>query len=235
MDRRTWLIGSLGLLAAPLAVDAQQAGKISRIGFLFFGSPAPSRELDAFRQGLREHGYIEGQNIAVEYRFASGEVERLPELAAELVRLKVDVIVTPGTPPSLAAKQATSTIPIGPAQRGVNPGSGDNRLRRRSEMRMLLDVKIPHETFNAAVRDGSVGEKLKRILEATKPEAVYFTERDGQRGAIMIVNLDDPSKIPAFAEPWFLTFNADVEFRVAMTPEDLARAGLDALGKKWAT
>ena len=101
-------------------------------------------------------------------------------------------------------------------------------------MRMLLDVKIPYETFNAAVRDGSAGEKLKRILEATKPEAVYFTERDGQRGAIMIVNLDDPSKIPAFAEPWFLTFNADVEFSVAMTPEDLARAGLDALGKKWA-
>ena len=101
-------------------------------------------------------------------------------------------------------------------------------------MRMLLDVKIPHEMFNAAVRDGSAGEKLKRILEATKPEAVYFTERHGQRGAIMIVNLDDPSKVPTFAEPWFLTFNADVEFHVTMTPEDLARAGLDALGKKWA-
>jgi hypothetical protein len=59
---------------------------------------------------------------------------------------------------------------------------------------MLLDVKIPHETFNTAVRDGSAGEKLKRILEATKPEAVYFTERDGRRGATMIVNLDDPSR-----------------------------------------
>lgn len=101
-------------------------------------------------------------------------------------------------------------------------------------MRMLLDVKIPHETFNAAVRDGSAGEKLKRILEATKPEAVYFTERDGHRGGILIVNLDDPSKIPTLVEPWFLTFNADVQIRVAMTPEDLARAGLDALGKKWA-
>ena len=101
-------------------------------------------------------------------------------------------------------------------------------------MRMLLDIKIPHETFNAAVRDGSVGEKLQRILEATKPEAVYFTGRDGRRGVTMIVNLEDPSKIPTFAEPWFLTFNADVEFRVTMTPEDLARAGLDALGKKWA-
>jgi len=101
-------------------------------------------------------------------------------------------------------------------------------------MKMLLQVRIPHENFNAAVRDGSAGDKLKRILEATKPEVVYFTEQDGERGAIMVVNLDDPSKVPMFAEPWFLTFNADVEFRVAMTPEDLARAGLDALGKKWA-
>ena len=101
-------------------------------------------------------------------------------------------------------------------------------------MRMLLHAKIPHETFNAAVRDGSAGQKLNRILEATKPEAIYFTEFEGQRSAILIVNLDDPSKVPMFAEPWFLTFNADVEFHVAMTPEDLARAGLDALGKKWA-
>jgi hypothetical protein len=101
-------------------------------------------------------------------------------------------------------------------------------------MRMLLHAKIPHETFNAAVRDGSAGHKLNRILEATKPEAIYFTEFEGRRGAILIINLDDPSKVPMFAEPWFLTFNADVEFHVAMTPEDLARAGLDALGKKWA-
>ena len=101
-------------------------------------------------------------------------------------------------------------------------------------MRMLLFVKIPHETFNAAVRDGSAGDKLKRILEAAKPETVYFTERDGHRGAVMVVTLEDPSKIPMFTEPWFLTFNADVEFHAAMTPEDLARAGLDALGKEWA-
>ncbi len=100
-------------------------------------------------------------------------------------------------------------------------------------MRMLLQVKIPHDRFNAAVRDGSAGPKLSRILEETKPEAVYFTERDGQRGAVMIVEMADPSKIPTFAEPWFLTFNADVEFQLVMTPEDLKRADLDALGKKW--
>lgn len=101
-------------------------------------------------------------------------------------------------------------------------------------MKMLLQVKLPHEPFNAAVRDGSVGKKVQRILEDTKPEAVYFTEMDGTRGAIMIVDLEDPSKIPALAEPWFLNFNADVKLRIVMTPDVLAKAGLEELGKKWA-
>ncbi|MEK6601398.1 MAG: hypothetical protein AABZ09_05905, partial [Candidatus Binatota bacterium] len=74
------LVGWMGM------AEAQQPKKVPRIGFLFYGSPGPSPEVDAFRQGLRELGYIEGQNIAIEYRFASGQVERLPELAAELVR-----------------------------------------------------------------------------------------------------------------------------------------------------
>jgi putative tryptophan/tyrosine transport system substrate-binding protein len=113
MDRRTFISGlTVGVLAAPLAAEAQQAGRIPRIGFLFSGSPGPSAELDAFRQGLRELGYIESRNIAIDIRYASGRVERLPELAAELVRLKPDAIVTPSTPPALSAKQATSTIPI---------------------------------------------------------------------------------------------------------------------------
>jgi len=99
---------------------------------------------------------------------------------------------------------------------------------------MLLRVRIPHDTFNAAVRDGSAGEKLNRIMEATKPEAVYFTEDQGRRTAIVIVDLAEASKIPTYAEPWFLLFNADVEFHPVMTPDDLAKAGLDALGKKWA-
>jgi hypothetical protein len=100
-------------------------------------------------------------------------------------------------------------------------------------MRMLLHVRIPHEDFNAAVRDGSVGSKVKQILKATKAEAVYFTEYDGRRGAIMIININDPSEVPKFAEPWFLSFNADVQFHIAMTPEELGRAGLEDLGKKW--
>ena len=113
MDRRAFVVGSgVVLLAAPLAVQAQPAEKPSRIGFLVYGVSGPSPELDAFRQGLRDLGYVEGQNITIEYRFANGQVGRLPELAAELVRLNLDVIVTPGTPASMAAKKATSTIPI---------------------------------------------------------------------------------------------------------------------------
>jgi hypothetical protein len=99
---------------------------------------------------------------------------------------------------------------------------------------MLLHVKIPHDSFNAAVKDGSAGKKMRRILDELKPEAVYFTEYGGRRGAIIIINMDDPSKVPSFAEPWFLNFNADCEFHVVMTPEELARAGLDELGRKWA-
>jgi len=100
-------------------------------------------------------------------------------------------------------------------------------------MKVLMNVRFPHQPFNAAVKDGSVGAKLNRILEATKPEAVYFTELTGQRTAVLIVDLPDASKIPALAEPWFLNFEADVEFRIAMTPDDLKRAGLDQLGKQW--
>ncbi len=112
MDRRRFVTGLSFILSAPLVAQAQPAGNVPRIGFLFFGSTGSSRELEAFRQGLRELGYTEGQNIVVEYRFASGRAERLPELATELVRLKPDLLVTPGTPASLVAKQATSTIPI---------------------------------------------------------------------------------------------------------------------------
>ena len=100
-------------------------------------------------------------------------------------------------------------------------------------MKMLLNVRIPHQQFNAAVKDGTAGSKLNRILEAIKPEAVYFTEQNGHRGAVLIVDLPDASKVPALAEPWFLTFEADVELRIVMTPDDLKNAGLDELGKEW--
>jgi hypothetical protein len=100
-------------------------------------------------------------------------------------------------------------------------------------MRMLLNIRIPHEPFNAFVRDGTIGELMERILAESKPEAAYFTEQNGTRGAILIVNLEEASQIPKFAEPWFLTFNADCEFRVVMVADDLKKAGLEMLGSKW--
>ena len=109
MDRRKFLAGTGAvLLAAPLAAEAQQAEKIARIGWL---GDIPGRP-EAFRQGLRDLGYVEGRNVAIEYRSTEGKLERFPALAAELVALKVDVIVAGSTPAILAAKQATKTIPI---------------------------------------------------------------------------------------------------------------------------
>jgi hypothetical protein len=101
-------------------------------------------------------------------------------------------------------------------------------------MRMLVHVKFPHEPFNTAVRNGTSGKKVQRILDEIKPEAVYFTEYDGLRSAVLIVDVPDPSNVPRIAEPWFLSFNADVHFHIVMSPEELGRAGLDGLGKKWA-
>jgi len=101
------------LLALSFPCAAQQAGKIFRIGFLDNSTASGIAVLlDAFRQELTKIGWIEGKNITIEYRFAEGKNDRLPELAADLVRLKVDLIVTTGQPPALAAKNATTTIPI---------------------------------------------------------------------------------------------------------------------------
>jgi putative ABC transport system substrate-binding protein len=125
MKRREFitLLGGAAV-AWPLATRAQQIGKIRRIGYLGSSSPSLERHLvDAFRQKLRELGHLEGENIAIEYRWAEGRDDRLPGLAAELARLQPDVIVTTGTPGTLAAKTATSTIPIVFASSG-NPVSG---------------------------------------------------------------------------------------------------------------
>jgi putative ABC transport system substrate-binding protein len=110
VDRRAFVAGSVALFTAPLDAEAQPAGKNPRIGILRPGSP-PDPLVEAFRQGLRELGYDEGRNISIEYRWAEGRDERLPSLAADLVRLKVDVIVA-GVGAVEAAKRLTTTIPI---------------------------------------------------------------------------------------------------------------------------
>jgi hypothetical protein len=101
-------------------------------------------------------------------------------------------------------------------------------------MRVLLKVKLPVEPFNAAVKEGSAGKRIKQILDETKPEAAYFTSFDGHRSGILVVDLPDASRIPSLTEPWFLQFDAECEILPVMTPEDLAKGGLDELGKKWA-
>ena len=113
MDRRAFITGAIGFLAAPLAARAQPAGKAYRIGFLGGTSRTANTSMtNAFSQGLRELGYVEGQNVTIDYRYAEGKYERFPDYVNELVRLKVDVIVAVPTAAALAAKNATGTISI---------------------------------------------------------------------------------------------------------------------------
>jgi putative ABC transport system substrate-binding protein len=116
---------AFGLLAAPLAGDAQQAGRVPRIGFL--GNSTATLEANLvgpFRDGLRDLGYVEGRNIVIEYRWAEGKYERFPALIAELIAQKVEVIVTAGTPASLAVQKATTTIPLVMVAVGDPVGTG---------------------------------------------------------------------------------------------------------------
>src|SRR5215471_16018865 len=113
MDRRAFLAGTGAvLLAAPLAAEAQQAAKVPRIGWLQANQALGSWAQEAFLQGLRDLGYVQDRNVVIQYRDAAGKLERLPALAAELVALRVDVILAGGAAQALAATQATKTIPI---------------------------------------------------------------------------------------------------------------------------
>ncbi|HWK82272.1 MAG TPA: ABC transporter substrate-binding protein [Caldimonas sp.] len=119
MDRRAFIGVASSLLVAATAARAQQVGKFYRIGILWTVPAAQdATNLDALRKGLRDLGYVEGRNLLIEYRSADGHAEQFPELASELVRLKVDLIVTRGTPAAIAAKAATRTIPVVTATMG---------------------------------------------------------------------------------------------------------------------
>jgi putative ABC transport system substrate-binding protein len=126
MGKKTMVVWLVALALASFRIaEAQQPKKVQRIGFLVDGTPSThSTRIQAFRQGLRELGYVEEKNIAIEYRYAAGMADRLSDLVTELVSLKVDVIVTSGTPAVLAAKKATKTIPIVFASVGNPVGSG---------------------------------------------------------------------------------------------------------------
>ena len=121
------LLLASAILLAPRAAGAQQAEKVYRIGFLRADRP-PATFVEGFQQGLRERGYVDGQNVVIEYRFTEGSLDQLPQLAEELVRRKVDVILASAAPAALAAKQATTSVPIvfvgvvGPVELGLVPG-----------------------------------------------------------------------------------------------------------------
>jgi hypothetical protein len=100
-------------------------------------------------------------------------------------------------------------------------------------MRMLLSMTFPNEPFNTLVKTKQLGPLIRKILDDLKPETAYFTEQDGARGLLLVVDVAEPSRVPVIAEPFFLNFNADCRFRIAMTPADLEKAGLDSLGSRW--
>ncbi len=174
------LVLAVSLLAAPLAADAADSAKVPRIGLLRAGSP-PDPLVDAFRQGLRELGYVEGQNLIIEYRWAEGKPERFSELIAELVRLKVDVLVVSGTHGGLAAKRATSTIPIvfpvhpDPVGAGLvaslaRPGGNVTGLSmlapELAEKRMqFLKESFPRISRVAVIRDPAMTPTVLRTTE----------------------------------------------------------------------
>ena len=101
-------------------------------------------------------------------------------------------------------------------------------------MRFLLKITFPVENANRASKDGTFEKKLQRIMAGLRPEAVYFAAENGKRTGFLIVNMQETSQMPAIAEPFYLGFNADVEFHPVMIPEDLAKGNLASLGKKWA-
>ena len=168
--KRTMRLGVLALalvlssIATPLVVDAQQPGTVYRIGILERTSTAiNAANLDGFRQGLRELGYVEGKNFVIEYRSADGRDERFPDLAAELVRVKVDLILTRGTPAALAAKNATGTIPVimtgigDPVGQGVvaslaRPGGNITGLSASTTELYAKRVQLLKELVPGAVR-----------------------------------------------------------------------------------
>ena len=181
IDRRAFIGGAIAFSTAPPAAEAQQAAKVARIGFLAL-NVAPNPHLpEAFRQGLRDLGYVEGRTVMIEYRDAKGKPERLPTLAAELVALKVDVILAGGTSQALAAKQVTRTLPIVFAQAGdpvasglvtslARPGGNVSGLSNLTSDLVgkhleLLKQAVPGVSRVAVLwRAGEIGERTERDM-----------------------------------------------------------------------
>jgi putative ABC transport system substrate-binding protein len=187
MDRRRFLLTSVaGTLAAPRAAGAQQSGKPT-IGILDLGSAAGMRRWDALREGLRDLGHVEGQTLAIEYRFAQDQTSRLPALVAELVALKVKVIVTAGTTSIRAAKDATNTIPIvitagaDPVEMGfahslARPGGNITGLS------ILASRRRHHPKAPGAAPSGRAASQGRRVPPAGREPGESRIRESGERG-----------------------------------------------------
>jgi ABC-type uncharacterized transport system substrate-binding protein len=186
------------LLAIFAVAGHAQEPKTPRIGFLVAGpASAISSRIDAFRQGLRQLGYVEGKNIVIEYRYGEGKLDNLPALAAELVKLKVDVIVTAGSQATLPAKQATSTIPIVMTQDNDPIGSGFIASFARPGGNVTGLVNLAAELSGKQIELlKEIIPKLKRVTalrdpsEPGSPRAVKETELAGQGLAVQVDYMD---------------------------------------------
>jgi len=208
MNRRAFVLGGVAALAAPHATDAQYLEKLYRIGVLERTSPAiNAANLDGFRQGLWALGYVEGKNYAIEYLWADGRDERFPSLATELVRLKVDLILTRGTPAALAAKNATVTIPV------VIVGVGD-------PVAQGLVASLAHPGGNITGLSAAVTEiypKRVQLLRELVPRAARIAA---------LFNMSNPALPPQWKEVETAARSLGIEPQLldVRKPEDLEPA-----------
>ena len=230
VERRGFIVGTLSLLAAPLAAEAQPAGKApARVGYL--GNSYPSTvapTVEAFRQGLRDLGWIEGQSLVIEYRWAEGNPDRLPALAADLVRLKVDVIALSGTLAIRAATQATSSIPIvigvllvDPVDAGFvaslpRPGGNITGLASQYEeivtkQVQLLAEAVPRLSRLAVLRHASMPQGTARAAAAAadtlglKARILEVSEVATYEGAFRTAREDRAQAMLVLPSPFFNT------------------------------
>ena len=221
MNRRDTVLALLALGAAPLAAEAQQVAKVARIGYLSPNLAASSHLRDAFLQGLRDLGYVEGRNVVIEYRDAEGKLEQLPALAAELVALKVDVVLAEGgTLGPRVAMQATTTIPIVIAAAGDPVGSG-----------LVTSLARPggNVTGLAGVGSDLVGkclELLKQAVPGVNRVAVLRQPTAlGERVAKDMLKAADVAAQTMGVQPQFIEARGPDEFARAFSDMSSARAG----------
>ncbi len=194
MNRAAFVVTlALGVLATPIVLGAQQTGKVYRIGVLSPGAPSPG-PLEAFREGLRDFGYMEGRTIVIEWRFAEGKNERLSGLAEELVRLKVDVIFAVNTPAAWAAKKATMTIPIviarlaDPTKTGLvpslaHPGGNITGLSSIAEEVATKRLQLVKDTLPGVTR-------VVMLFNAENPGHLQVTRETVQASTQLGIQLD---------------------------------------------